>query len=119
MKLHMLHVLHVISGNQSSVAMIFVCAFTVSTFLHILLKQLVPAIAPRRGVAQVARSGDTGCRPGGERCLGQKGHRELRYLKLFSAHVGTKPLAVPGERKEAPPRGTGGTARGFATLQFS
>lgn len=59
--LHMLHVLYVISGNQSSVAKIFVFAFIVSAFLHVPLKQLVLAIALCRTVAQVAQSCDTGC----------------------------------------------------------
>lgn len=44
-RLHMHHVLYVTSGNQSSVAMIFVFAFIESASLHIPLKQLVLAFA--------------------------------------------------------------------------
>lgn len=62
----MLHVLYVISGNQSSVAMIFAFAFIVSAFLRVPLKQLVPAIALRRMVAQVAQSFHAGCRDRGK-----------------------------------------------------
>ena len=68
----MLPVLYIISGNQSSVAMIFVFAFVVSTFLHVPLKQLVPAIALRRRVAQVAQSCDAGCGDRGSKVLGEE-----------------------------------------------
>lgn len=64
--------LYVISGNQSSVAMISVFAFIVSAFLHIPLKQLALAIALRRMVAQVAQSCDAGCRDRGWEVLAEE-----------------------------------------------
>lgn len=108
--LHILYVLYVISGNQSSVVMMLAFGFIASAFLHVPLKHLVLAIVLCRMVAQTC---DTGCRDRGKKRWG-----ELMYLKCFIAHVWVKPLVIPGERKEDLPRGTGGTARWFAVLQF-
>lgn len=102
----MLHELYVISGNQSFLAMIFIFTFLAPTFSHIPLKPLVLAAALCTTMAQAARA----VMQDGERCLRKKGWGKITYLKCFSTHIWVKPLAIPGARKEGPPRGTGGIA---------